>query len=110
MREQREDLREARRELREDQRDRRDWRAYRESNRRLYARGNWRAPFRYQTFRPGTVIRQSYYTPRYYIADPYRYRLAAPRPGLRWVRHYDDVLLVNTRRGTVVQVIRNFFW
>ena len=110
VREERRDLQEARRELREDRQDRRDWRAYRNDNRRLYSRGSWRAPFAYRTFRPGVVIRQNYYAPRYFVADPYRYRLPAPRPGLRWVRHYDDVLLVNVRRGTVVQVIRNFFW
>ena len=27
-----------------------------------------------------------------------------------WVRHYNDMLLVNTRTGTVVRVIPNFYW
>ena len=110
VREQRRDVREARRELREDRQDRRDWRAYRQDNRRLYSRGGWRAPFAYRTFRPGLRIGTSYYSPRYHIADPYRYRLPIARPGLRWIRHYDDVLLVDVRRGYVVRVIRNFFW
>lgn len=39
-----------------------------------------------------------------------RYRL--PRPGYnqRWVRHYNDVLLIDTRRGYVIDVIRNLYW
>ena len=115
IRDERRDVREARRELREDVRDRRnwgrnDWRGYRQGNRRLYNRGNWRAPFAYRTFRPGLAIGTSYYSPRYYISDPYRYRLPHARNGLRWIRHYDDVLLVDVRRGRVVDVIRNFYW
>lgn len=116
IREQRRDVREARREYREDLRDRDrrwgndDWRGWRNSNRSLYNRGNWRAPFRYNSFREGGRIGVNYYNPRYRIADPWRYRL--PRPGFNqsWVRHYDDLLLVDTRRGTVIRVIRNFYW
>ncbi|MBB3911683.1 RcnB family protein [Sphingomonas desiccabilis] len=87
-----------------------DWRAYRNGNRRLYARGPWQAPFRYSSFRVGGRIAPPYYGSRYVIADPWRYRLPPARPGLRWVRHYDDVLLVDYRRGRVVDVIRNFYW
>jgi len=110
VREERRELRSARRELREDRRDRRAYLAHRNANRRLYSRGYWRAPFAYRTFRPGLHIGASYYAPRYYVADPYRYRLPYARPGLRWIRHYDDVLLVDVRRGIVVDVIRNFYW
>nr|WP_317894057.1 RcnB family protein [uncultured Sphingomonas sp.] len=87
-----------------------DWRAYRNGNRRLYARGPWQAPFRYSSFRVGGRIAPPYYGSRYVIADPWRYRLPPARAGLRWVRHYDDVLLVDYRRGRVVDVIRNFYW
>jgi Ni/Co efflux regulator RcnB len=114
VREERRDVREARRELREDVRDRQwgrnDWRGYRQSNRGVYSRGHWRAPFAYRTFRPGLRIAPSYFVSRYYVASPWQYRLPPARPGLRWVRHYDDVLLVDVRRGVVVDVIRNFFW
>ncbi|MCC2977533.1 RcnB family protein [Sphingomonas sp. PL-96] len=89
---------------------RNDWRDYRTQNRRLYARGGWQAPFRYSTFRAGGRIAPSYYGTRYVIADPWRYRLPPVRPGQRWVRHYDDVLLVDQRRGRVVDVIRGFYW
>ena len=114
IRRERRDVVEARRELREDRADRRwgrnDWQGYRYSNRNLYSRGRWNAPFAYRSFRPGLTIGVSYYSPNYYVSDPYRYRLPYARPGLRWVRHYDDVLLVDVRRGIVVDVIRNFYW
>ena len=116
VREERRDVRGARQEYREDLRDRNrrwgrnDWQGWRNQNRALYARGNWRAPFRYTTFRPGVRIQSAYYGPRYVIADPWRYRLPIARPGTRWVRHYNDVILVDYRRGYVIDVIRNFYW
>ena len=116
IREERRDVRDARQELREDRRDRNrnygrdDWRGYRNSNRAIYARGNWNAPFRYTQFRGGGRIAPSYYGSRYYITDPGRYRLRNAGYNQRWVRHYNDVLLVDTRRGMVIDVIRNFYW
>lgn len=118
VRRERGDLRDARQELREDRRDvrqdnrewrRDDWRSYRNTNRGLYSRGNWNADFRYRSFTPGIRITSSYYAPRYYINDYGRYRL--PRPGFnqRWVRHYNDVLLVDVRGGRVIDVLRNFY-
>ena len=104
IREERRDVREARREYRE------DWRDYRRSHRNVYARGNWRAPFRYTQFNTGVRLRPAYYGSRYYVSDFHRYRLPAPGRNLRYVRHYDDVLLVNVRNGRVVNVYRNFFW
>lgn len=115
IRDERGDLREARQELREDIRDRDrawgrdDWRYYRDRNAALYARGTWRAPFRYTAFRTGVRIAPAYYGPRYYIVDPWRYHLPRVRGYQRWVRHYDDVLLVDTRRGVVIDVYRGFW-
>lgn len=116
IRDERRDVREARQELREDRQDRNrawgrdDWRGYRNSNRGLYARGDWRAPFRYNNFRVGGRIAPAYFGSRYYISDPWRYRLPAARGYSRWVRHYNDVLLIDTRRGIVLDVYRNFFF
>lgn len=116
IREERRDVRQAQRELREDRRDyrrawgRNDWRDYRGRNRALYARGNWRAPFRYNQWRPGVRIAPTYYGQRYWINDPYRYRLPAARANQRWIRHYDDVVLIDYRRGVVVDVIRGFYF
>lgn len=107
----RRDVRDARHDLREAQQERReDWQDYRRDHREVYARGNWRAPFRYTAWNNGAQLRRDYYAPRYYINDWQRYRLAAPGRDLRWVRHYNDVLLVNIRTGRVVQVNRGFFW
>lgn len=107
----RHDVRDARHDLREAQQERReDWQDYRRTHREVYARGNWRAPFRYTAWSNGAQLRRDYYAPRYYINDWRRYRLAAPGRDLRWVRHYNDVLLVNVRTGRVVQVNRGFFW
>lgn len=116
IREERRDVRDARREYREDLRDRNrawgrnDWRGYRSSNRAVFARGSWNAPFRYTRFRPGIRIGAPYYGTRYVIGDPWRYHL--PRAGRyqSWVRHYNDVLLVDTRRGVVLNVLPSFYW
>jgi Ni/Co efflux regulator RcnB len=112
IREERQELREARREYRDDVRDYRrdDWRDYRRSNPRAYARGQWRAPFGYSRFGVGSRIAPHYYGPRYVIADPWRYRLPRAYAGTRWVRHYDDVLLIDLRTGRVRQVVRGFYW
>lgn len=107
VREERRDVAEARRDLRQ---DRRDWREYRRDNRNVYARGNWRAPFRYNAWNVGVRLQPTYYSSRYYVNDWNRYRLPRPAYGLRYIRHYDDVLLVNVRTGRVVQVYRSFFW
>ena len=110
------DDREARQEYREDLQDRNrrwgdnDWRDYRTRNRGVYARGNWRAPFGYTRFRTGVRIAPSYWGPRYVIGDPWRYRLPPAGRFQRWVRHYNDVLLIDMRRGVVVRVIPGFFW
>lgn len=87
-----------------------DWRDWRGRNRGIYARGNWRAPFRYNAFRPGVRIAPSYWGSAYWINDPWRYRLPPAGWGQRWVRHYDDVLLIDTRRGIVLRVINGFYW
>lgn len=99
VREERRDVREARQELRE---DRRDWRQ--ESRYQ-----NYRAPFRYQQFRVGATLRSNYYAPAY--RPSYDSRWGVPRAGrnLTYVRHYNDLLLVNERNGRVVKVYRNHF-
>ena len=99
VREERRDVRNARQELRE---DRRDWRQ--ESRYQ-----NYRAPFRYQQFRVGATLRSNYYAPAY--RPSYDSRWGVPRAGrnLTYVRHYNDLLLVNERNGRVVKVYRNHF-
>jgi Ni/Co efflux regulator RcnB len=111
VRDAKEELRDSRAELREDRRDydRNEWRKYRESNSNIYNAGNWRSGYRYRTFNSGVRINSGYYAPRYVINDPWIYRLPRPTRTQRWVRHYNDVLLVDTRRGLILQVNRSFF-
>ena len=98
VREERRDVRDARQELREDRRDRRQ-------HTRGYTR--YYAPQRGWSYRPigvGYNLQPSFYSQRYY-APGYRAQRNA-----RWIRYGDDLLLVNTRNGRVLQVRRNYYW
>lgn len=100
------------REWRHDRRDaHEDWRRWRNSHRDYYRRGAWHAPFAYRSFSIGAIMPRGYWGPSYYVSDWGRYRLPPPRYRFyRYVRHYDDVLLIDTRSGRVVRVYRDFFW
>ncbi len=86
------------------------WRDYRRHNPQIFHRGNWRAPYRYVQYHPGYRMHHDYYRPHYYVSNPYRYRLNRYYDYTRWVRHYDDMLLVDVRTGEVLRVHRNFYW
>jgi len=108
------DIRSARQELREDRQEtREDWRDYRRSHRDVYARGGYAGPrgYRYRPVAVGYRFAPQYYGRSYWINDYGTYRL--PRPGFgyqRWVRYGNDVVLVDTRSGRVVQVYNRFFY
>ncbi|KAB2853497.1 MAG: hypothetical protein F9K41_13420, partial [Sphingopyxis terrae] len=93
------DVRDAKREYREDKRD------WRRDNRYQ----NWRAPFSYHRFAVGNSLRSTYYAPTYRLN--YDARWGVPKAGrnLAYVRHYNDLLLVNVRTGKVVRVYYNHF-
>lgn len=109
VREERRDVRHARREYREDRRDYAQ-RVYRNGRYYYAAPYRYSAPVRYTSFRVGVIAPRVIYTPRYYVNDYYRYRLPAPHGWLRYVRHYNDLLLVNVRTGRVVRVYHRFYW
>ena len=104
VREERRDVREARQEYRE------DWQNYRQRNRNAFRGSRFNAPFRYRTFNTGVSIGQSYYAPRYRVSNYSNYRLPHPGRYQTYVRHYNDVLLVNTRTGRVIRAYRGFYW
>jgi hypothetical protein len=114
----REDRREARQDRREWNRDwrrdrRYDWRGYRNYNRYAFRAPTYYAPYRgygYNRFSIGVVLDRLFWGRNYWINDPYQYRLPAAPYGYVWVRYYDDVLLVDTYSGRVVDVIHEFFW
>ncbi|HMT44918.1 MAG TPA: RcnB family protein [Chakrabartia sp.] len=99
IRDAREDLRDARHEYREDLADRR---AY-------HNHARFQAPFGYTAYRPGFQANRMHYGASYMIARPWAAGLPAARPGTRWVRHYDDALLVDMRSGMIRRVVRNVF-
>jgi Ni/Co efflux regulator RcnB len=106
IRDERRDLREARREYRE------DWRDYRRDHRDVYRRPAYAGPrgFAYRPVAVGHRFAPAYYSQRYVIANPWRYRLPQVSGNRRWVRYGNDVVLVNIRNGRVLEVHRNFFW
>jgi len=95
-------------------RDRRyDWQNYRYSNRGLFNQPYY-APYGwgrgYQRFSIGLTLGNSFYDQQYWLDDPYSYRLPPAYGPYRWVRYFDDVLLVDLRTGQVVDAIYDFFW
>ena len=92
--------------------DRYDWRRWRERHHSWFHVGIYYDPFgwNYQPYQVGWRLWPSYYNSRYWIDDPWMYRLPYAPPGYVWVRYWDDALLVDTWTGEVVDVIHGFFW
>jgi Ni/Co efflux regulator RcnB len=89
-----------------------DWRSWRDRHRSTFRVGIYYDPFgwNYRSYQIGWRLWPSYYGRRYWIADPWQYRLPYAPAGTVWVRYWDDALLVDTWSGEVVDVIHNFFW
>ncbi len=80
----------------------RDWRQDQRYN-------NFRAPFAYQRFQNGSTLRRDYYTNNYRQNWDSRWGLPRANKNQVYVRHYNDLLLVNERNGKVVRVYRDMF-
>jgi hypothetical protein len=89
-----------------------DWYNYRHKHRSIFHLGFYFDPFGwgYQPYSIGWRLWPSYYSSRYWINDPYYYRLPYAPPGYQWIRYYNDAILVDTWTGEVVDVLYNFFW
>lgn len=89
-----------------------DWRRHRDRNRITFHLGTYYDPYRYgyRRFSIGYNLWPSYYGSNYWLNDPWMYRLPPVYGPYRWVRYYDDALLVNIYTGQVVDVIYSFFW
>jgi len=91
-----------------------DWYSYRSRYGDRYRIGRYYAPsgwgYGYSRFSIGIYLNSLLYSNSYWIDDPYYYRLPPAYGSLRWVRYYDDALLVDIRDGYVVDVIHDFFW
>ena len=91
-----------------------DWRSYRSRYGDRYRTGRYYAPrgwsYGYSRFSTGIFLNSLLFANNYWINDPWSYRLPPAYGTLRWVRYYDDALLVDIRDGYVVDVIHDFFW
>jgi hypothetical protein len=89
-----------------------DWRNYRNHHRSTFHIGVYYDPFNYgyQRYNIGYRMQPNYYASNYWLNDPAMYALPyAPFP-YKWVRYYNDALLVDTYTGQVADVIYDFFW
>ncbi len=71
------------------------------------------SPYRnwsYRRLNIGFMLQPLFYGSSYWINDPWQYRLPEAYGPYRWVRYYDDALLVDTYTGEVIDVIHDFFW
>jgi Ni/Co efflux regulator RcnB len=89
-----------------------DWRSWRNSNRDLFHLRRYEGPrgYSYRRFYRGYTLDPFFYDQQYWIDDPYQYRLPEAYGPYRWVRYYNDALLVNIYTGEVEDVINDFFW
>ncbi len=89
-----------------------DWRRYRDRNRAIFRIGSYYDPFGwgYRRVNVGFTLYSGYYSSNYWLDDPWQYRLPPAYGPYRWVRYYDDAVLVDLYSGRVVEVIRDFFW
>ena len=100
----------------------RDWRSdnrydysgYRASNRGLYRLPRYYAPsgyaYGYRRFGIGSTLSAFLWDQNYWIDDPYAYRLPEAYGPYRWVRYYDDALLIDIRTGGVVDSVYGIFY
>lgn len=89
-----------------------DWRRYRDRNRSQFRLGFYYDPFgwNYRRWSVGSMLYPSYYGSRHWLNDPWHYRLPPAYGPYRWVRYWNDALLVNIYTGQVVDVLHSFFW
>lgn len=89
-----------------------DWRSYREANRRFYTLPRYYGPggHGYRRYGVGVRIGAPFYAQRYWIADPWAYRLPPAYGPYRWVRYYNDVMLVDIYTGLIRDVLYGFFY
>ncbi|MFM9935318.1 MAG: RcnB family protein [Novosphingobium sp.] len=90
-----------------------NWYGWRNSHRDIFRGGYYYAPYSdysYSRLSIGFTLGNAFFDERYWISDPYAYRLPPAYGGYRWVRYYGDVLLVDTYSGEVVDVIYDFFY
>lgn len=90
-----------------------DWRGHRSRYQQYYRAAPYYAPQGYynrSSFNIGFTIGAPFYQQNYWISNPGYYRLPNHYGDYRWVRHYNDALLIDVRTGRVVDAARDFYW
>lgn len=90
-----------------------DWYRWRNNHRDTYRLGRYYPPYRgwsYRRLSIGFYLDNLFFGSSYWIDSPWMYRLPDAHGPYRWVRYYDDAVLVNIYNGEVVDVIYDFFW
>jgi len=90
-----------------------DWRHHRARHHDIYRIGRYYSPYHnhyYSRLSVGFFLDSLFYSSNYWIDDPWYYRLPPADGPYRWIRYYDDALLVDIYTGEVIDVIYDFFW
>ena len=91
-----------------------NWRDYRNHNRNIFRMPRYYAPqgwgYGYHRYSIGGILSSLLFSQSYWIDDPFYYRLPPAYGPYRWVRYYNDALLVDIYTGEVVDVEYDIFW
>jgi|GEM_PF-2052757 len=90
-----------------------DWVGWRAAHRATFHPDYYIPPFGGYAYAPvgiGALLAVDFLGEQYWIADPSIYHLPPAEDPYRWVRYYNDCLLVDIDTGAVVDVVRDVFW
>ncbi len=88
-----------------------NWQSLRSRDRNRFHLPRYDAPrgYSYRRYSRGSRLESFFFANQYWFnAD--EYGLPPAYGPYRWVRYYNDALLVNTYTGEIEDVIPNFFW
>ncbi len=91
-----------------------NWQGYRDSHRDAYRIGRYNPPrgygWGYRRYGIGAALEAGFFSQDYWIGNPGYYRLPPAYGPYRWVRYYNDALLVNVYNGQIADEIPDFFY
>jgi hypothetical protein len=94
--------------------DRFDWNRFRQLDRAAFRLPRYAPPFGwtfgYRRFGIGAALAPSLWAQDFWLDDPWAFRLPPAFGPYRWVRYFNDVLLVDLRSGIVVDAVHGIFW
>ena len=89
-----------------------DWAGWRASHRETYRLGYYYPPLGDYAYAPvgnDTPLDAAFMAEQFWIADPSIYHLPPVWGPYRWVRYYNDALLVDIDTGQIIDVVRAIF-